>query len=229
MSVIRGLVPACLIALAGAGILGLRGHDGVLPPAIAAAAGATDARAAPPSVMLRGPAAFGHIRDDRERARQLFAEMGRVLQHPRCVNCHPSGDRPLQGEEGRPHEPRVVRRAGGMGLPGMTCTTCHAPENVQVTGDWSMPGHPNWHLAPASMAWAGRSLAEICAQVKDPERNGGMSLEEVVRHLDEDSLVGWAWEPGAGREPAPGTQEELGELARAWVEAGAACPEASAG
>lgn len=229
MSAMRGLAPACLIALGGTGVLGLQGDDGSPLPAAAAAAGpasptAALAGTAPPSATLRSPEAFAHIRDDRERARQLFTEMGRVLRHPRCVNCHPSGERPLQGEEGRPHEPRVVRGAGGMGLPGMTCTTCHASENVQLTGAWSMPGHPNWHLAPASMAWAGRSLGEICAQLKDPRRNGELTLEELVHHLGEDGLVGWAWQPGAGREPAPGTQEELGDLARAWVDAGADCP-----
>lgn len=178
---------------------------------------------------LRGPETFAHISDEAERARQLFTEMARVLTHPRCVNCHPSGDRPLQGEDGGPHEPPVVRGAGGMGAPGMMCTTCHASENVRVSEDWSMPGHPNWHLAPASMAWADRSRAEICAQIQDPGRNGGVSLDELVHHLDEDGLVGWAWAPGTGREPPPGTQAELGELAGAWAEAGAECPEDSGG
>lgn len=173
---------------------------------------------------LRTPEAFAHISDDAERSRQLFTEMARVLTHPRCVNCHPSGDRPLQGEDGTSHEPPVLRGAGGMGAPGMMCTTCHASENVRITRDWSMPGDPKWHLAPASMAWADRSPAEICAQIQDPERNGGMSLDELVHHLAEDGLVGWAWEPGAGREPPPGTQAELGELARAWADAGAECP-----
>jgi hypothetical protein len=42
--------------------------------------------------------------------------------------------------------------------------------------------------------------------------------------MAEDSLVGWGWNPGTGREPAPGTQKEFGALAKAWVESGAACP-----
>ena len=39
-----------------------------------------------------------------------------------------------------------------------------------------------------------------------------------------DSLVGWGWHPGEGREPVPGTQEAFGELIRYWVETGAVCP-----
>ena len=46
------------------------------------------------------------------------------------------------------------------------------------------------------MAWVGKSLGEICEQIKDPERNGGKSMEELVHHMAEDSLVGWGWHPG---------------------------------
>jgi len=87
-----------------------------------------------------------------------------------------------------------------------------------------VPGHPLWHLAPIEMAWAGKSLGEICEQIKDPKRNGGKSLDEIVHHMGEDSLVGWGWHPGVGRAPVPGTQQEFGALIKAWVEAGAACP-----
>jgi hypothetical protein len=74
------------------------------------------------------------------------------------------------------------------------------------------------------MAWMGKSLGEICEQIKDPKRNGGKSMDEIVLHMAEDTLVGWGWSPGAGREPAPGTQKEFGELIKAWADAGATCP-----
>ncbi len=115
----------------------------------------------------------------------------------------------------------MVRGDDGMGAIGMRCTACHGEQNFDPAG---VPGHPRWHLAPAEMAWQGRSLGEICRQIKDPQRNGGKSLEEVVRHMAEDSLVGWGWSPGAGREPAPGTQKQFGQLIRAWADNGAACP-----
>lgn len=51
-----------------------------------------------------------------------------------------------------------------------------------------------------------------------------MDLEALVEHMAEDALVGWSWNPGAGRERVPGTQRVLGALTRAWVDAGAGCP-----
>jgi hypothetical protein len=42
--------------------------------------------------------------------------------------------------------------------------------------------------------------------------------------MSHDSLVGWAWSPGAGRTPAPGTQAQLAALLDAWVATGASCP-----
>jgi hypothetical protein len=74
------------------------------------------------------------------------------------------------------------------------------------------------------MAWEGKSLSEICAQTKDPNRNGGRSLADLVHHIGDDTLVGWAWAPGFGRQPAPGTQKEAGALVEAWAKTGAACP-----
>jgi hypothetical protein len=65
---------------------------------------------------------------------------------------------------------------------------------------------------------------QICAQIKDPARNGGRSLDDIVHHVGEDHLVGWAWAPGADRQPAPGTQAEEGALLEAWVKTGAVCP-----
>jgi hypothetical protein len=138
------------------------------------------------------------------------------------VNCHPATDRPLQGEAGRPHEPRVRRGATGHGVTAMQCSTCHMAANFDPG---RVPGHPRWHVAPASMAWEGRSLRQICEQIKDPARNGGHGLDAIVKHMREDSLVGWAWAPGEGRQPAPGTQAAFGALIEAWARTGAVCPE----
>ena len=108
-----------------------------------------------------------------------------------------------------------------MGLPAMRCNSCHGAANFDPAG---MPGHPAWHLAPAEMAWEGRTVRQICAQIKDPARNGGRALEDLISHIGDDTLVGWAWAPGQGRTPAPGTQEEAKALVQAWVASGAACP-----
>jgi hypothetical protein len=50
-------------------------------------------------------------------------------------------------------------------------------------------------------------------------------LQQIIDHSAHDPLVAWGWSPGADREPAPGTQAELGALVAAWVESGAACPD----
>ena len=53
----------------------------------------------------------------------------------------------------------------------------------------SIPGHPRWGLAPIEMAWEGESMSEVCRQIKDPQRNGGRSLELLHEHLAHDDLV----------------------------------------
>ncbi len=167
---------------------------------------------------------FQGIENDDERAAALFQEMAKVLQHPRCLNCHPVDGGPLQGDAMEPHQPPVVR-SGGMGAVGMECNTCHGRENMEFVGaEGSIPGHEPWNLAPVEMGWVGLSAGEICAQLKDPERNGGRDLAEIHEHNAHDGLVGWGWHPGKGRTPAPGSQEAFGELTQAWIDAGAACP-----
>jgi hypothetical protein len=170
---------------------------------------------------LAGPESFASIADTDARSAAMFTELGKVLTHPRCTNCHPAGDRPRQGDLSRLHQPPVARGIDGHGLPAMRCSICHQNANFEPG---RMPGHPEWHLAPREMAWEGKSIAEICAQIKDPARNGGRKPEELIHHIGEDTLVGWAWSPGTGRSPAPGTQKQAGALVEAWVKSGAACP-----
>jgi hypothetical protein len=174
-----------------------------------------------PSDTLATPESFAAIGDTAMRSAALFAEVGKVLTHPRCVNCHPAGDRPRQTDVGRLHQPPVERGPDGLGLPAMRCPICHQQANFEPG---RVPGNPIWHLAPREMAWEGKTLGEICAQIKDPARNGGRSLEALVEHIGTDHLVGWAWAPGYGRRPAPGTQKEAGALVEAWVKTGAVCP-----
>lgn len=188
---------------------------------IAADQSASQPRAPANATSLRPVSSFEDIKNQRARAVALFQEAGKVIQHPRCVNCHPAGERPTQSDLMRPHQPLVVRGADGHGAPGMPCSTCHHAANFDAA---TVPGHPEWHLAPASMAWQGRSLGQICVQIKDPKRNGGKDMAALIHHMAEDSLVGWGWSPGGGRTPAPGTQAEFGALMRAWAAAGAHCP-----
>lgn len=178
---------------------------------------------APPPAAgeLRGVEVFAAIDDPKARSRALFVEASRVLLHARCLNCHPAGDSPLQGMGHRLHDPPVARGEKDDGVPGLRCTGCHQNSNLDHA---RVPGAPGWHLAPKTMAWQGRSPAAICAQLKDPTRNGEKSLAQIVDHVRTDALVAWGWAPGHGREPAPGTQAQAGALFAAWVDTGAECP-----
>jgi hypothetical protein len=170
---------------------------------------------------LRPASAFAAIADTRVRAIALFEEAGKVFRSPRCLNCHPAGEQPSQGDRIRRHQPLVVRGADGHGAPGLLCSSCHGAENFSPAG---VPGNSHWGLAPASMALQGRSLGQICEQIKDPVRNGGRDLAGLLEHVVTDSLITWAWSPGPGRTPPPGTNAGFVELLQAWMDAGAHCP-----
>jgi hypothetical protein len=170
---------------------------------------------------LRAPSDFDVIADRAARSRALFLEASRVLLHPRCKNCHPSGDSPLQGMDARLHDPPVVRGPDNHGVVGMRCATCHQDRNQALA---RVPGAPKWALAPLEMAWVGRTPRQVCEQLKDPQRNGGRTLDAVAEHNAHDELVAWGWSPGADREPAPGTQAAFAAIFRAWMATGAVCP-----
>ncbi len=195
---------------------------------VAAGCGAPQSPPRPPPRMrevprteLRAVADFMAIGDRADRSRALFVEAARVLMHPRCINCHPDGNTPHQGMEMQLHDPPVVRGPEDQGVPGNECTTCHQERNQDLT---RVPGAPRWHLAPIEMAWVGKSASYICNQMKDPKRNGGKTLAQIVEHSAHDKLVAWGWHPGHDREPVPGTQEQFGALVGAWVDTGAECP-----
>ncbi|MCS0497690.1 Isoquinoline 1-oxidoreductase subunit [Ancylobacter mangrovi] len=208
---------AALVALvAGAAITGM----------IAVASGSSGDPAASGGGALKSVAEFRSIAATDARSRALFTEAARVITDPRCMNCHPATRSPTQGDDLHPHMPPIQASESGMGVAGLNCHSCHRFENTTLPGTrvGSVPGAEQWLLAPASMAWQGLTLGEICRQIKDPARNGGRSLADILKHMGTDHLVGWAWHPGAGREPAPGTQEAFGALIEAWIATGAHCP-----
>ena len=152
-----------------------------------------------------------------------------VLSHPRCTNCHVEDDHPRWSGphygQTRIHGFNVTRGLDGSGFgnPGQRCTTCHFDSNSSILH--GPPGAPAWHLAPVEMVWWEKSSAKICEQIKDPDRNGGRDLEDIALHVRDDPLVVWGWEPGPGREPAPGSPEETYEAILRWAAAGAPCPD----
>ena len=66
----------------------------------------------------------------------------------------------------------------------------------ETTSYKSNPGHPRWGVAPLSMAWDGKSLGDICRQLKDVNLNGGRDPALLQEHIAKDDLVAWGWNPG---------------------------------
>jgi hypothetical protein len=175
---------------------------------------------------LKHPSEFDQIPNQLERSRAIFREIGKLIENPRCMNCHPVGDHPLQDDGRREHMPPVWRVETGH--LATNCFGCQTETNVtrhEAASYKSIPGNPRWDIAPLSMAWEGKSLGDILLQLKDVSHNGGRDLAMLQEHIARDELVGWAWHPGEGREPAPGDQQTAGQLVRAWIESGAQCPD----
>jgi len=147
-----------------------------------------------------------------------------VLQHPRCMNCHPAGDAPLQGDASLPHAQNVQRGADGQGLYALRCDTCHAEQTV--SGPHLPPGVKGWHLPPASekLVFENRSSGALCRQLKDPAQNGHLTPQQLYEHMDTEPLVLWGWNPGPGRTPVSTPHEELMRAMRTWIDGGCSCP-----
>jgi hypothetical protein len=157
-----------------------------------------------------------------------FETVRSVLQGPRCQNCHPSGDRPLQGDDSHFHTMNIQRGPDGHGLPGAQCATCHGKANPPNSyGTHQPPGvATDWHLPRPEMplVFVGRSPQELCEQLKDPARNGNLTLAALVKHVSSDPLVLWGWQPGFGRQPVPVAHADFVAAFQKWVDAGAPCP-----
>jgi hypothetical protein len=162
---------------------------------------------------------------DASASRAAFLQFYRVLTSPRCQNCHPAGDAPLQGDDSHVHIQNVKRGTDGHGVTAMRCDTCH--QTVNLPGEHLPPGSPKWALPPPEhkMVFVGRTPAELCKQIKDPKQNGGRSLDQLLDHVANDDLVGWGWNPGDGRTLPPLSRPDTVAQMKIWIAGGAACPQ----
>jgi hypothetical protein len=163
----------------------------------------------------------------RETALAAFETVRAVFQHPRCQNCHPAGDTPLQGDDSRVHTQNVQRGPTGTGVPGQECTSCHGAANLPASyGEHTPPGTTKpWHMPPPEMrmVFVGIAPGALCEQIKDPARNGGRDMAALRTHLD-DPLVTWGWSPGVGRAAIPTPRTDFINAFELWRGAGAPCP-----
>ena len=159
-----------------------------------------------------------------QESAEAFKEAYKVLMHPRCMNCHPSGDAPLQGDDSHIHAQNVTRGKDGKGVYAMKCSNCHQKENI--AGLNMPPGDPNWHLPPSTMkmVFQGKTPAQLAAQFKD-QKQTGKTLQEMLKHVEEDHLViNSGWNPGGSRTTPPLSHAEFAAKFREWIEKGAVIP-----
>jgi cytochrome c553 len=169
-------------------------------------------------------AAKEHALKDSMLSKKAFGEVYKVLMSPRCMNCHPSGDVPLQGDESTLHTQNVKRGTDGKGMYALKCANCHQPENT--AGLNMPPGNPKWQLPPANMkmVFEGKTPRQLAAQLLNPATNGHKTKAQLIEHIAKDSLVLGGWDPGDGRSLPPLAHAEFTRQFKLWIENGAYLP-----
>ncbi|TDO22492.1 hypothetical protein [Pedobacter duraquae] len=163
------------------------------------------------------------VKKDSVASVAAFKKVYRVLMSPRCMNCHPAGDVPLQGDDSHLHTMSPQRGLEGKGVYAMKCSNCHQPTNTP--GKNTPPGNPNWHLPPANMkmVFEGRTAHQLAKQLMDPKQNGNKDMKKLIEHAD-DGLVLAGWNPGEGRTLPPMSHAEFKKAWLTWLSTGAYAP-----
>jgi len=173
--------------------------------------------------LTHGNANNAVVNKDSIESVKAFMEVYKVLMSPRCMNCHPAGDVPLQGDDSHLHTMFPRRGNDGKGVYAMKCSNCHQPYNIP--GLHTPPGHPDWHLPPANMkmVFQGRTPNQLAKQIVNPKLNGNKTLDRLIQHAD-DGLVLVAWNPGDGRTLPPLSHEAFKKAWITWIKKGAYAP-----
>jgi hypothetical protein len=160
---------------------------------------------------------------DESASVEAFMKVYTVLMSPRCMNCHPAGDIPLQGDDSHLHTMSPIRGKDGKGVSAMKCSNCHQPANSP--GLNAPPGNPKWALPPADMkmVFEGRSPRDLALQIMDYKRNGHKSKTQLIEHA-RDTLVKAGWNMGEGRKPPPLSYKEFVAAWDEWINKGGAAP-----
>lgn len=156
-------------------------------------------------------------------SKAAFLQAYRVFMHPRCMNCHPSGDVPLQGDDSHLHSQGVKRGLDGKGLYALKCKNCHQDNNLD--GDDLPPGSPTWSLPPShhKMVFQGKSPRALALHFKDNSFTGFKDFKkDLIHHVEVEPLVLHSWTYGT---PPPLSHEEFVAKVKEWIEKGAAIPD----
>jgi hypothetical protein len=166
---------------------------------------------------------FSIINRDSVESVRAFETVYKTLMSPRCMNCHPAGDVPLQGDDSHLHAMGPKRGVEGKGVYAMKCSNCHQETNI--AGLHMPPGNPEWHLPPAAMkmVFEGKSAHELAKQLIDKKKNGNKDIKKLIEHAD-DGLVLAGWNPGEGRTLPPVSHAEFKKAWITWLKTGAYAP-----
>lgn len=124
----------------------------------------------------------------------------------------------------------------------ISCRGCH--RDVNATAKGMPPGAANdlmpgfvWHMPPPTMILTkDMSPQTLCDNWLNPIKNSFLAQrggrddmvtfkKEFVHHVSDDPLVIWAWQPGPGRQPVPGSHDDFVRAMKLWIDAGAKCPD----
>ena len=154
---------------------------------------------------------------------KAFMQVYKVLMSPRCMNCHPSGNVPLQGDDSHLHTMSPKRGEDGKGLYAMKCTNCHQPENT--SGLHTPPGNPKWQLPPANMkmVFEGKTPHQLAIQIMDYTKNGHKNKEQLIEHA-RDTLVKAGWAMGGDRKAPPLSYAAFVKVWDTWINKGGYAP-----
>ena len=162
-------------------------------------------------------------RNDRVASADAFMQVYQVLMSPRCMNCHPAGDIPLQGDDSHLHDMSPIRGKDGKGVYAMKCANCHLSTNSP--GLNAPPGNPKWAMPPEDMkmVFEGKTPRELALQIMDYNSNGHKDKAALLEHA-RDTLVKAAWNMGEGRKPPPLTYKQFLAAWDKWIKKGGVAP-----
>ena len=163
------------------------------------------------------------INSDSIESVKAFMQVYNVLMSPRCMNCHPAGDAPLQGDDSQVHTMNVQRGKEGTGLYALKCSNCHQPTNVP--GLHTPPGNPKWQLPPADMkmVFQGKTPHQLALQIMNYNQNGHKNKKQLLEH-GRDTLVKVGWNMGEGRIPPPLSYDAFLNVWDTWINKGGYAP-----
>lgn len=162
---------------------------------------------------------------DKKRAAEskaAFTAAYSVFMHPRCMNCHPSGDAPLQGDKSTIHTMNVQRGKDGKGLFAMKCKNCHQDSNLE--GEHLPPGIATWHLPTAQrpMVFQGKSPRQLAMGFRDSSFTGFKDIHHLVEHVEKDPLVQHSFTYGTR---PPLSHKDFVARVKEWIDKGAELPD----